>query len=181
MPLEDILRRVNFHTKGRPHRSRGYSGYSASRDDATNPGDHGNIELNCNHDLEVGLDLENLKRTPGKDIIILPGDLIDTNSNTGEMVNVSKIRKWFGKFKSLFFLLLIFALLGISFRTGYLEVQVASYKNEKHDMRVAYNRLTKDYKELQHKYDKCSAENVIDVLDPSANANVGSQISYHAP
>lgn len=154
VPLDVILNKLhNYQNPFNRQRSRAQSGYSASHDEPTNPGEK-EIEVNLNYDLEVGFDLENYKTHRGKDIIILPNDLIDTNDNSAETVNMKSLRKYMRKFKYVLLAIMIVAFISLVARNIYLEVKLQSYPDQIYSMNKEINELHKYNVELEAKYNK---------------------------
>lgn len=141
--MEAILERFqNYPNPFQQQRSRAQSGYSASRDEATHPGDQA-IEVDLNYDLELGVELNDLKKHKRKEIIVLPSELIDNKKNTVEMVNMPLIRKYYKKFKTAIFILLLIALLALIGRNIYLEVKVKSFPDKIFSLNKEINELDK--------------------------------------
>jgi hypothetical protein len=142
VPLDAILYKLQNYQNPRQPRSRAQSGYSASRDEPTQPGEF-TKEFDPNFDLEIGVDLVDCKQRRGKDIIIVPADLIDKKNNTDEMVNSKVIMKWINKFRAVFLALLIIIILGLTLRTVFLEIKVNSYPSQIHRLNREINELHK--------------------------------------
>ena len=100
-------------------------------------------EIDPNFDLEIGIDLADCKQRRGKDIIIVPADLMEEKINTDEMVNSKVIMKWINKFRSVFMFLLIIIILGLTLRTVFLEIKVNSYPSQIHRLNREINELHK--------------------------------------
>jgi len=155
VPLEAILNKINNYQRPHQMRSRRQSGYSASRDEATHPGDNEIIIENFNFDLEAGPDQEQTKRPKNKEMIMLSEDMIDSaNKNTGEMVNLKIIKKWTGILKSFIILFLVVALVAVTSRGIFLEIKQRSYTNQIHSLNKEVNELYKSNAEWKEKYNE---------------------------
>lgn len=152
VPLDVILNQLQNYQNPFKARSRAQSGYSASRDEATHPGDNMH-EFDYNFDVEKHIDLEDCKRYGRKEIIVIPGDLMDTKASD-EMVNIKLIRKWVSKFKVIMFVLLALFIIGLTARTVYLEVKVHSYPKEILSLNTEINGLYKANAEWELLYNQ---------------------------
>lgn len=110
-------------------------------------------ELDYNFDRGKVQDLEDCKKHKRKDIIVLPAELLEKESNTGEMVN-KKIMQWINKFRAVLFFILILALLALTARTIYLEVKVHSYPNRIHNLNKQINELYKSNAQWKGLYEE---------------------------
>ena len=154
VPLDAILNKLqSYQNPFNQQRSRAQSGYSASHDEPTHPGEK-EIEVNLNYDLEAGFDLDNYKTRRGKDIIILPNDLIEPNDNSAETVNMKTVRKCIKKFKYIIIAVFVLAMISLIARNIYLEVKLQSYPDQIYSMNKEINELTKYNVELESKYNE---------------------------
>lgn len=156
VPLDAILNKLQNYPGTYTARSRAQSGYSASQDEATHPGEI-TKDFDPKVDFEVCADLEEGKCRRGKDIIILPADLIEKPNHTDEMVNSLTIRKWMNKFKSLLFFFIFIFVLGLALRTVFLEIKVNSYPSQIHRLNREINELHKSSAEWEKRYNEWKA------------------------
>lgn len=153
VPLDLILNRLQNYQNPFQPRSRAQSGYSASRDEATHPGDNMH-EFDYNFDFDNNLDLEDCKRHKRKEIIIIPGDLMEKDKSSSEMVNNKLIRKWLNKMKTLIFIVLVFFLVGLIARTVYLEVKISSLTTDSYKLNAEINTLYKTNADWEKRYNQ---------------------------
>lgn len=158
VPLEAILNQLQNYQNPFQLRSRAQSGYSASRDEATHPGDEQH-HFEYNIDLEAGVDLEDCKRHRRKEIIVLPADLMDNKNNTGEMAKIDILKKWMGRFRYIMFIFLVLAIVALTLRTIFLEVKVHSYPNKIYALNRKINELHKSSAEWEKRYNECALNN----------------------
>ena len=173
VPLDPILNQLqNYRNPFYQQRSRAQSGYSASHDEPTHPGEK-EVEVNLNYDIELGFDLENYKPRQNKDIIILPNDLLDKVNDSAQTVIMKGLRKFIKKFRYIIYALLVIAIIGLVARNVYLEVKLKSYPGQIYSLDKEINELHKYNSELEVKYDQWTLDNSLSLPESNPNAPTG--------
>ena len=158
VPLEAILNRLpNYHPFNQ-QRSRAQSGYSASRDEATHPGER-TPEIDWNFDQEVVVDLEDVKRHHNKESIFFANEPVENEKNTVQMANMTRLKQFVKKFRSILLIFLVLCLLAVLGRNIYLEVKVHEYPDEIFSLNKEINELRKYNADLEQKYNQCAYGN----------------------
>lgn len=181
MPLEFILNKINHGKNPFVVKSRGQSGYSASRDDQTNPGDK-EIEYDHYHfGLDPLWDLEAKPKGKNKDIIILPPNFEDAKKgNTDENVKLNIIQTWKKYIKSSIIVGLLIALVIALTRGIQLEIMHKSDNNHISSLNRQINELYKSNHEWEQKYNEWAygVDSTFHAETSNAESNSIDQASY---
>mmetsp|Transcript_6998 Transcript_6998/g.7847 ORF Transcript_6998/g.7847 Transcript_6998/m.7847 type:complete len:271 (-) Transcript_6998:192-1004(-) len=143
VPLDTVLFRMkNYQNPFQKQRSRAQSGYSASRDEATHPGDQVQ-DIVFAYDEEMGVALDDEKASPKEEIVYLPDGCLDNKHNTVEKVVLPFVRKFF-KFKKILLCLLLVICIALGGHTLYLEAKTSSLSDKNFTLKTSNNKLWKE-------------------------------------
>lgn len=156
VPLEVILNKITSYQNPFQQVSRGKSGHSCPPEEQAHTRVEDGEEY-INVDLEANADSKETKKYKDKEIIILPNELLESNQNTGEKVNPKSIKIWSKRIKYAMLFFLILAMIGLTMRTVYLEVELHAHSNEIYELGREINDLQKLNSEWQDKYNKWSS------------------------
>ena len=156
VPLEVILNKITCYQNPFQPASRGKSGHSCPQEELVVTKVEDGEEY-VNIDLEANIGAKESKKYKEKEIIILSNDLIESNQNTGEKVNSKSIKLWSNRIRYIMFIFLILAVIGLTIRTVYLEIELHTHNNEIYELGQEINDLQKLNLEWQAKYNKWSS------------------------
>jgi cell division protein FtsL len=107
----------------------------------------------------VVVDLEDMKRHHNKESIFFANDPIENEKNTVQMANMTRLKQFVKKFRSILLIVLVLCLLAVLGRNIYLEVRVHEYPDEIFSLNKEINELRKYNADLEQKYNQCAYGN----------------------
>lgn len=155
VPLEAILNKFNQYQRPLKMRSRRQSIHSAAKRLDDNHSENEVVIENLHFDLEAGINMNDCQKSKKAALIILPEDLIEREeANSGKMISIEIFKKWTNAIKSILILFLVLALVIITSRGIYLEIQQKVYNEKFLELNKEMNHLYKLNDEWKQKYEQ---------------------------